>query len=498
MATRARRRKRLGRAATFAGIVILAAIAVVIGVSWQRAVRSAHLAEASKLLALAELRLSDDPTEALALATASLQEADTKQARTFVMKTLWDAPPAIETGGTVRVPAFSPDGKWLAAPTHGSEVSVWGQDSRTPLILPGHETRGEGPTVARWASNDLLVTGLGDDLAKRVHVWSMPKGERLRTIDLHRPFCWQVAPRRLLVAAWQGDSSKERLLLRCWSLPNGEAEDLDIVNWKNLRAAWSLFAPDGNAWLYSKGPDIYKHPLPPVAGSDMLFARLGTDLASLSVRAERLVLADKAGEIQVWRYQAGQVPERRAIRAPGGASAGAQLDNSERWMYELDGRKVRLRGVAAWPGSRPLDLRRNASWYGSAVDVHPAGEWAAASTSSWGRLTLWPLRRAAPMIVDGYRRRLRVVFSPDSRWLATSCAEGGLRLWPLPGGGASEVRTLSLPAARIDCHDNRPCRPLPLPPPNWRTSSRGGCRWTVELLGSCRTRPRQPTSRLRH
>ena len=252
MTARARRRKRLGRAVVAAGLVALTAIALAIGVSRQQAVRSAHLAEASKLLALAGLRLSDDPTEALALATASLQEADTKQARTFVIKMLWDDPPAIEIIGItsgVRVPAFSPDGRWLAASGHTSEVRVWAEDGRAPLVLPGHDISGEGSTVAQWASNDLLVTGLCCDLAKRVHVWSIPYGRLLRTIEVGRNFDWQVAPRRLLVQTWQGDSSQDRLLLRSWSLPNGEAKDLDIVNWTKLGATDKMFAPDGNAWL---------------------------------------------------------------------------------------------------------------------------------------------------------------------------------------------------------------------------------------------------------
>ena len=68
-----------------------------------------------------------------------------------------------------------------------------------------------------------------------------------------------------------------------------------------------------------------------------------------------------------------------------------------------------------------------------------------ASTGSFTRLTFWPLRKAYPSVADGYSGLVRpVAFSPDGKWLATSWGDGRLRLWPLPGSGQSEVRSLDL------------------------------------------------------
>ena len=102
-------------------------------------------AEAAKLLALAQVQLDTDPTEALAYATASLELADTEAARIFAVRSLWAGPPlrALELRGPVRamfaVPSFSPDGRWLAVAGLANEnVLVYGEDGREPVVLGGH------------------------------------------------------------------------------------------------------------------------------------------------------------------------------------------------------------------------------------------------------------------------------------------------------------------------------------------------------------------------
>ena len=98
-------------------------------------------------------------------------------------------------------------------------------------------------------------------------------------------------------------------------------------------------------------------------------------------------------------------------------------------------------------------LRRSGSWYGAGVDVHPSGDWAVASTGNLTRLTFWPLRRPRATVVPGYASLRRpVAFSPDGRWLATSWSDQKIRLWPLPGTGAREPRTLDLPDPTL-CSD---------------------------------------------
>ena len=101
MVERARRQRRLRRGAVAAAFLVLAGVSAAIAVSRHQAAKArdqaraeALRAEASRLVTLGQLRLADDPTEALAYATASLELADTHEARVFVMKALWEAPPS--------------------------------------------------------------------------------------------------------------------------------------------------------------------------------------------------------------------------------------------------------------------------------------------------------------------------------------------------------------------------------------------------------------------
>jgi WD40 repeat protein len=67
-------------------------------------------------------------------------------------------------------------------------------------------------------------------------------------------------------------------------------------------------------------------------------------------------------------------------------------------------------------------------------------------------LSFWPLREAYPSVVDGYTMIIRpLAFSPDGAWLASSWSDASIRLWPLPGSGSSEVRTLGVPEETLWC-----------------------------------------------
>jgi WD40 repeat protein len=70
------------------------------------------------------------------------------------------------------------------------------------------------------------------------------------------------------------------------------------------------------------------------------------------------------------------------------------------------------------------------------------------TTHNMSRLTFWPLPVRWPSVVDGYKSTVRpLAFSPDGKWLASSWADGRLRLWPLPGTGSTDVRVLNTPEA---------------------------------------------------
>jgi WD40 repeat protein len=108
---------------------------------------------------------------------------------------------------------------------------------------------------------------------------------------------------------------------------------------------------------------------------------------------------------------------------------------------------IKLWNLQALPGSRGLELRRNASWYGSVAAFHPGSQWLVASHSSvkgaWDQVTFWPLPQRPLSVIEGYSDFQRpLAISPDSQWLVSAWPNGSLRLWPLPGSSQRKVRVL--------------------------------------------------------
>jgi WD40 repeat protein len=451
-------------------VVALSLGLAVTGTLWQRSETARQQAEASKLLALAQLRLEEDPTEALAYTMTSLELADTEEARVFAMRLLWEVPPALELEQPgSRVPKFSPDGSRLAASGHTEEVRVWtAEGGDPPLVLPGHQPTPRDECGLAWASNELLVTGDGGWPTRRCYVWRLPEGERVRTIDFGGPSFWQVGPDTLFAETQEDVPGRQVLRLRSWRLPDAEPHELGRVD-SRLAPFANAFVPNGRGWLYPKGESIYLRPLPAGSGrDDRLVGRHPTKIAEfwpLWGDPVQVYSADQAGEIRIWDFSeedpklAKLIPrqEGEPVRVP---------DPSGRWALSSlahaagpigsygSGRQARVWDLDAWPEARPLTLRRSGSWNGAISAFHPRGDWLVISTQRFHRLTFWPLRGDRPSVVNGYSvLRRPLAFSPDGQWLATSWPPSPeqpmetdtLRLWPLPGSGSREAKTLALP-----------------------------------------------------
>lgn len=135
---------------------------------------------------------------------------------------------------------------------------------------------------------------------------------------------------------------------------------------------------------------------------------------------------------------------------PTSAPPGVRPTASDRWVSGRPGQdaKLRLWNTTSPPGARPLELRREGSWYIAGSSFHPAGNLVVATTHQDSRLTFWPVPQRPSIVIDGYEKFHRpLAFSPDGKWLATSWADQRLRLWPLPGSGFTEVKVLNAPAA---------------------------------------------------
>jgi hypothetical protein len=173
MVAHANRRMRRRRLSAAAVLCIAVVVGVVTTTLWRRGVAETRRAEAGKLLALAQARLEEDLTEALAYARASLELADTPEVRRFAVEVLWRGPVArilpvqrmAEEAGLPDDPTgvggfeLSPDGRWLAT-NNGTNrrVLLFPSDGGPPRTLT-RQPDGNVNLLAFGPRGDLLVTG---------------------------------------------------------------------------------------------------------------------------------------------------------------------------------------------------------------------------------------------------------------------------------------------------------------------------------------------------
>ncbi len=196
------RRRRRRRALVGAALALSVAVAATVGVLWRRSVQETRRAEASRLLALAQVRLADGPHRG---AGPDHREPGARRHRTrrasCVVRALQTAPPALELDmGGERAPpgpSFSPDGR---------HVAVAGLRARGPGVVRGRSgpdrarrhtttprrTRRPGPrTTLSSPARDRIFRRA---VRERVQMWSIPKGSSLRAVDFGRPRTGRSGP----------------------------------------------------------------------------------------------------------------------------------------------------------------------------------------------------------------------------------------------------------------------------------------------------------------
>ena len=464
MTDRARRMRRLRRTAFAALVVVLSAVAIVVSVLRQQAVRQAEratqqarLAQASKLVALGRLDLDRYPSASLAYARKSLEVADTAEAREMAMEALWRAPTlrVLRLADNSWSGAFSPKGDRLAVYPFTDTVLLFPDDGQQPRRIGGFPTPNGPANVLFTPSGDVLVTS--DEMADRFRAVSVPDGRevlRFRTSSMGDHAGCSLVTRALPDAVQVGvhtgsrteDASKGIVRIVRWpfdggpprvvgSLPPRAALDDDRSRIAFVREDRRVVV---RSWGEGKGaPErVLEPPLPGDVTAALPDHRIG-----FSPRGDWLAVAEATGRLALWPIgdDSRHRPRLSRLANPEPQFGPAFDGPGRRFVWG----STSERSVSVWhlddpPDTEPAVLPCADAGTNKRGLFHPRGSWLAVMSDN--TVGFWALDQPRFRVIRQHTRRASSVqFSPDSKWLL-SCGEDGLGRWPLdpaldPAGG---------------------------------------------------------------
>jgi len=436
---------------------------------WRASEAAKLAAEASKLLALGRNHLEDDPTAALALARASLELADTAEARRFAVEVLWRGPvarilPVKRMAREAGLPddpsplaansfALSPDGRWLATRAASNrQILLFSRQGGPPRPLP-RQPDGEVRLLAFGPRSDLLITG-GSGSSMRF--WSVPELEELRTVELGGLVSHGFVLAGKLWTTTAMDAERREVLARVWSLPDGKL----ARQGGSWGARGSAIDPSGTVVAQGRGRQVVVRPLEASDGSrERIVGEAGDVVAHLAFapRGDRIASLDRSGEIRIWSASG-------ASTAPLYAFQGPRYDGFMPPRFDSTGRFVNQIGpngaCLVWdlespPGAEPRLLQRSVPDALASCSFDPAGRWVVTDIED-GIIEFWPLDSPWPRTLPAPLATASVVFTEDGRSLAICPLMNPAILWPLDAAsgeprklaGAEECVSLAVHADR--------------------------------------------------
>jgi WD40 repeat protein len=411
--------------------------AAVFGGLWRRSEQEGLRAEAAKLVALGQTQLDDYPTSSVAYATASLELADTLEARVLALEALWRGPPArilpitIEQGYYRH--AFSPDGRRLAATGTQGKALLYAWDGGSPIVLP-HPFMG-GPQEVFFSPDGMTVI---TDYEK-ARVWSVPEGELISTVDRGgNSGRTAFSGDRLITTALRSDAGRWSIELRSCSPDGNDQQSLGSVS---VDRGWvNGVDPSGKWFAYVRHGTVRLRSFKGLAEKgEQILAPLGQDIVAVSFSASgrHLALTSASGVVEVWPTPGNQgtpvlvselenhegMFDPRVDRTGLLVAQGSSADRAA-FLWHLDGP----------PDADHTVLRR--------ADVTYVWDAAFDSDSRWlatihdSSISFWPLLiprarviRKASAAGGGWLRS-----TADGQWLASCVMADGVRLWPLKPG----------------------------------------------------------------
>jgi WD40 repeat protein len=460
----------------------------IIGGFWRRSLAETRRAEAANLFSLAQLRLEDHPTGAIAYAIASLERSDNPDVRLLALDALWRGPTELRLpSGSPFMVDFSPDGRWLLTATMGDGAMLWPSDGGPPTALEFRKTFAE----AMFSSYDDLI-GCYLHGMPELGLWSFPDGRFLRSLEVggtwNQLFWFSRDGRRLITSTENLKGDRNEILIRSWPLEGGDPDLLARIE-VGAESKWTFAGVDPTeslvAWV--DGSRFNIEPLASAgAGSAPTVSLEHDDALGMAVfddTGRQLATSDTSGRISVWSLETDPPELTRTFEG-----IGVQYPRSLR--FDPSGTMLGsafgyLGDLTAPPGVEPQPLRRpsgaiesDQGAFGVGVAFHPESTWIA--TGRARSVSLWPLARAYPKVIRVHGEPGGWVdFTPDGERLVFTSGDGSVRVLALDGGPDQRSRVLYTAEGALD----HPLRPALAPDGSFVAFGTTGSVWVVPLDG---------------
>jgi WD40 repeat protein len=408
MEARNRRQQRRRRIAVTTAFGVLVMVLVVVGGLWQRSTMVSQSRAALNLRMLAENALDWDNTRALALATASLEAADSPEARELALRALYKGPvrfvlPLPDTLNNYAA-TLSPDGQWFAA-TDEDSVKLYPRDGGTPRTLKCEATSPAYRAAAldfhpdgRYLIATRIPAGmtpfLSPPVVQKLTLWSVPDGRLIKTWDtpalkgdLAFPYVRGDPPVVLLLA---GQTTEDLSIRHQWLRYSLDADVPEALGSPN-RGGWSWPDPGGSYLAGGLGDSLCLFPIDRFqVESPLLVGRYESDVAEgeFHENGSRVIAADEQGEIRIWSRRSDGRYDLELSRGRGGGK-GSILSDS-RFAFRKWGQINVLE--LAFPLAEPMLTHPSSDWTGFKPKLTPDEDWLAVS-DTWKEAYFYSLVR---------------------------------------------------------------------------------------------------------
>ncbi|MBI4759632.1 MAG: TIR domain-containing protein [Chloroflexota bacterium] len=328
----------------------------------------------------------------------------------------------LQAVGRLRVAAFSPDGRYIAAGSLSGNITVWDIIAGGAPISSGQH-RGEVLALAFSPDSRYLVSGGADGYAIAVRVSDWRELYR----HLHEDRVTDIAfnPKD---GSWFATVSADKRI-RLWNTLNGEerlrmAQDGQI-NAVEISTSGQWLATTGadrtvRVWNASTGTQVFEMPLKGT-GNVLAFNADGT----------RLMAGDASGEINLWDIAA--LPAPANYLQFNDLAGDVHFSPSGEWVAASSGPKIWLLGTSRLSTLKAGSLDPSLlTLNGDVTELlfSPDSVWLGASTAN-GQVLVYNMQSRQPRTLFQTALAHHIAFTPDSAHLIVAGESGAVESWSL-------------------------------------------------------------------